>query len=129
LGNPVGGLRQGFTEADNLGFSANFDLEKRYGLEGGSFLYSMSQRSGNSLSADYIGNTFTVQQVFGGSTFKVVDLAYKQKLLDDNAELQIGRAAAGDDFIVSPYDYIFVQNGFCGTPVGIFLNSRGMSGY
>jgi porin len=129
LGNPVGGMRQGFTEADNLGFSANFDLEKRYGIEGGSFLYSMSQRSGNGLSQDYIGNTFSVQQVFGGPTFKVVDLAYKQQLMDDSVEFQIGRIAAGDDFLVSPYNYIFVQNGFCGNPVGIFLNAPGMSGY
>jgi porin len=129
LGNPVGGLRQGFTEADNLGFSAVFDLEKLYCIDGGTFLVSMSQRSGESLSANYIGNTFTTQQVFGGPTFKVVDLAYKQKLLDDDVEFQIGRIAAGDDFLVSPYNYVFVQNGFCGNPVGIFINSPGMSGY
>jgi porin len=129
LGNPVGGLRHGFTEADNLGFSAVFDLEKLYCVDGGSFLVSMSQRSGASLSAIDIGNTFTTQQVFGGPTFKVIDLAYKQTLQDDDVEFQIGRIAAGDDFLVSPYDYVFVQNGFCGNPVGIFINSPGMSGY
>src|SRR4029077_1284545 len=100
-----------------------------YCIDGGTFLVSMSQRSGESLSANYIGNTFTTQQVFGGPTFKVVDLAYKQKLLYDEVEFQIGRIAAGDDFLVSPYNYVFVQNGFCGNPVGIFFNSPGMSGY
>jgi porin len=129
LGNPVGGVRRGFTEADNLGGNLLFDLNKLYCIEGGSFFMSASQRSGASLSADYIGNTFTTQQVFGGSTFKVVDLAYKQSLADDDIQFQIGRIAAGDDFLVSPYNYIYVQNGFCGNPVGIFLNSPGMSGY
>lgn len=129
LGNPVGGLRQGFAEADNLGVNIGVDLEKRYGLEGGHFLLSMSQRSGRSLTNEYIGNTFSTQQVFGGETFKVVDIAYQQTLGEDDVEFQIGRIAAGDDFLVSPYNYLFVQNGFCGNPVGIFLNAPGMSAY
>src|SRR5262249_10609549 len=48
-GNPVGGKRRGFTEADNLGFNVNFDLDKLSGLKGGSFFVSMSQRSGANL--------------------------------------------------------------------------------
>src|SRR5690348_13740290 len=66
LGNPGGGKDQGFTTANNLGLDLNFDLEKLCGLEGGSFLLSMSYRFGGSLSANYIHNVFTVQQVFGG---------------------------------------------------------------
>jgi len=129
MGNPSGGRRQGFTEADNLGFNATFDLEKRHGLDGGSFFYSMSQRSGRSLSRDFIGNTFDTQQVFGSPTFHVVDLAYRQQLADGDVEFRIGRLGTSDDFLVSPYNYGFVQNGFCGTPNGIFINAPGMSGY
>jgi len=129
VGNPTGGKQQGFTTANNLGLDLNFDLEKLCGLEAGSFLLSMSYRFGGSLSANYIHNVFTVQQVFGGETFRVVNLAYLQKLFDDRVELRIGRIAAGDDFLVSPYDYVFVQNGFDGNPVGIFFNSPGMTAY
>jgi porin len=68
LGNPTGGREQGFTGAHNLGLDLLFDLEKLAGLRGGSFLFSMSERFGTSLSKDYIGNVFTVQQVFGGET-------------------------------------------------------------
>src|SRR5262249_16762294 len=50
-GNPVGGARRGFTEADNLGLNVNFDLDKMCGLKGGAFFVSMSQRSGANLSA------------------------------------------------------------------------------
>jgi len=129
LGNPTGGQEQGFTTANNVGLDLNFDLEKLGVLEGGSFLFSMSYRFGGSLSANYIHNVFTVQQVFGGETFRVINLAYLQKLLDDRVEFRLGRIAAGDDFLVSPYNYVFVQNGFDGNPVGIFFNSRGMTAY
>jgi porin len=129
LGNPTGGREQGFTTANNVGLDLNFDLEKLGVLEGGSFLFSMSYRFGGSLSANYIHNVFTVQQVFGGETFRVVNVAYLQKLLDDRIEFRLGRIAAGDDFLVSPYNYVFVQNGFDGNPVGIFFNSPGMTAY
>jgi len=128
-GNPIGGKRQGITYADNLGLDVNFDLEKLVNLPGGSFLASMSLRGGNSLSHDFIGNAFTVQQVYGGSTFKVIDLAYRQKLFSDRVEFRVGRIAAGDDFLVSPYNWLFMQNGFDGNPVGIFFNSPGMTAY
>ncbi len=129
LGNPSGGKEQGFTTANNVGLDLNLDLEKLWGLEGGSFLLSMSYRFGGSLSANYIHNVFTVQQVFGGETFHLINLAYQQKLFDDRVELRLGRIATGDDFLVSPYNYVFVQNGFDGNPVGIFFNSPGMTAY
>jgi porin len=129
LGNPSGGKEQGFTTANNVGLDLNFDLEKLCGFEGGSFLLSMSYRFGGSLSANYIHNVFTVQQVFGGETFHLINVAYLQKLFDDRVELRIGRIGAGDDFLVSPYNYVFVQNGFDGNPVGIFFNSPGMTAY
>jgi porin len=129
LGNPSGGEERGFTTANNVGLDLNFDLEKLGGFEGASLLLSMSYRFGGSLSANYIHNSFTVQQVFGGETFRVVNVSYLQKLFDNSLELRIGRIAAGDDFLVSPYNYVFVQNGFCGNPVGIFFNSPGMTAY
>jgi len=129
LGNPSGGNRQGFTTANNLGLDLNFDLEKLCGFEGASFLLSMSYRFGGSLSANYIHNVFTVQQVFGGETFHLINVTYLQKLFDDRVEFRLGRVGTGDDFLVSPYNYVFVQNGFDGNPVGIFFNSPGMTAY
>jgi len=128
-GNPGGGKSQGVTYADNIGLGLLLDLDKLVGLEGGSFLVSMSQRDGDSLSQKHIGNVFTIQQVYGGETFHLIDLAYLQKLFDDRVELRLGRIGAGDDFLVSQYDYLFMQNGFDGNPVGIFFNSPGMSAY
>ena len=129
LGNPTGGREQGFTGAHNLGLDLLFDLEKLAGLRGGLFHFSLSERFGTSLSREFIGNVFTVQQVFGGQTYRVVNLAYQQTLLDNRVEFSVGRIAAGDDFLVSPYNYVFVQNGFDGNPVGIFFNAPGMTAY
>ena len=128
-GNVIGGKSQGVTHADNLGLSLLFDFDKLIGLEGGSFLASVSQRSGTSLSSEHVGNVFTIQQVYGGQTFHLIDLAYQQKLADDRLEVRLGRIAAGDDFLVSPYNWLFMQNGFDGNPVGIFFNSPGMTAY
>ena len=129
LGNPTGGREQGFTTANDLGLELDFDLEKLGVVQGASFVLSMSYRFGGSLSANYIHNVFTVQQIFGGETFFVGNLAYVQKLFDDRVEFRLGRIATGDDFLVSPYNYVFVQTGFDGNPVGIFFNSPGMTAY
>ena len=128
-GNVTGGKNQGVTHADNLGLDLLFDLDKLVGLQGGSFLASVSQRSGTSLSREHVGNVFAIQQVYGGQTFHLIDLAYQQKLFDDRVEVRLGRIAAGDDFLTSPYDWLFMQNGFDGNPVGIFFNSPGMTAY
>ncbi|MGE5239013.1 MAG: carbohydrate porin [Chloroflexota bacterium] len=129
LGNATGGLRQGFTAANDLALDALFDLEKLHGPEDGSFHVSASARFGSSLSAKDIGNIFPVQQAFGGETLWLVNAAYKQELLDDRLEFRLGRIAAGDDFLVSPYYCAFVQGGMCGNPQGIFFNSPGMTAY
>ena len=59
-GNPIGGRDRGLTHADNLGLDLLFDLDKLVSLKGSTFLVSMSQRSGTSLSQKYVGNVFTV---------------------------------------------------------------------
>jgi hypothetical protein len=102
--NPTGGRAEGITEAGNLGLSLLFDLDTFAGVNGGSFLLQLSERWGNSLSADYIGNVFTTQQDYGEETLHVVDAAYQQRLFDDRVEFRLGRIAGGDDFLVCPYD-------------------------
>ena len=128
-GNPVGGVHKGFTEADNLGFALYVDLERLWGLQGARLDLSMNQRSGSSLSHSYIENVFNVQEVFGGSTYRLVNLDYEQSLCDHRFDVRVGRIAAGDEFLSSPYYWLFVQNGIDGNPNGIFFNAPGMTAY
>jgi len=128
-GNPSGGRAQGTTAPSSVELSLFFDLEKIAGLKGGSVFASFSHRWGHSLSAKHIGNTFSAQQIFGFQTYRVIDVSYQQKLFDDRVELRLGRFAAMDDFLVSPYNFGMMQNAFCGNPFGILLNAPGMSAY
>jgi porin len=128
-GNPSGGRSQGATQASSTELSLFFDLDRIVGLEGGSIFASFSQRWGNRLSTNYVGNVFSEQQIYGFETFRVIDISYQQKLFDDRVELRLGRFAATDDFLVSPYNYGFMSNAFCGNPFGILLDAPGMTAY
>ncbi len=90
-GNPTGGLSQGFTYTDNIAFGTKLDLEKLIGWRGGTFTIAATDRNGNSLSRDYIGNQFTVQQVYGGQTIILTDLHLTQKFWNEKAEVKAGR--------------------------------------
>ncbi|MGA2253838.1 MAG: carbohydrate porin [Thermoguttaceae bacterium] len=126
-GNPVGGREQGFTECENLGLDLMFDLEKFQGVCDTYFHVSMSQRSGTSLTNDYIGNVFSTQEVFGGETFKLVDVEVQRYFCDRAVDVKLGRIAAGDDFLVSPFFWAFVSGGIDGPP-GIYREAPGMTG-
>jgi porin len=128
-GNPSGGRSQGATQASSTEISLFFDLDKIFGLKGGSVFASFSQRWGHRLSSEYVGNVFSVQQIYGFETFRVIDVSYQQKLLNDRVELRLGRFAQTDDFLVSPYNYGFMSNAFCGNPFGILLDAPGMQAY
>jgi porin len=128
-GNPAGGRSQGATQASSTELSIFFDLNKIAGLKGGSVFTSMSQRWGNRLSSQYVGNVFPEQQIYGFETFRVIDVSYQQKLFNNRVELRLGRFAATDNFLDSPYDYGFMSNAFCGSPFAILLDSPGVMAY
>ena len=128
-GNPSGGRSQGATAPSSVELSLFFDLEKIFGLKGGSIFASFSERWGTVSRRLYIGNVFSTQQIYGFQTYRVIDVSYQQKLFDDRVELRLGRFAAMDDFLVSPYNFGFMSNAFCGNPFGILLDAPGMSAY
>ena len=122
-GNPSGGLRQGFTYTDNIAFGVKLDLEKIAGWQGASFTIAATDRNGRSLSQEYIGNQFTVQQVFGGQTIILTDLFLSQKLYDNKIDIKVGRFSAGDDFASSPIYWLYMNNGIDGNPQALPVNA------
>ena len=128
-GNTSGGRDQGATQASSTELSLFFDLNRIAGVKGGSIFVSMAQRWGNRLSSEYIGNVFPEQQIYGFETFRVIDVSYQQKVLNDRLEFRVGRFAATDNFLDSPYNYGFMSNAFCGNPFGILLDSPGIMAY
>jgi porin len=123
-GNPSGGRRQGFTYTDNIGFGVRLDLEKLVGWRGAKLTVSGLDRNGRSLSQDYLGNQFTVQQVYGGQTVMLYGLYLEQEFQDGKAQLKAGRFATGDDFASSPLYWLYMNNGIDGNPQALPVNGQ-----
>jgi porin len=101
MGNPVGCRSQGNTYVHNILLRLDLDLEKLIGLPKSAFRVRGSQRSGESLTEEHIGNAFSVQQLFGGGqTYRLVEVQIYHRLLDDRLNLTYGRLSATDDFML-----------------------------
>lgn len=123
-GNVTGGKSRGFTYADNISFGAAFDMEKIANIDGLTFVVSGLNRDGQSLSGNNIGNQFTVQQIYGGSTIMFYSLYLEQKLLDDKIGIKVGRFATGDDFASSSIYWLYMNNGIDGNPQSLPVNTQ-----
>jgi porin len=127
-GNPVGGMAQGFTYTDNIYVGADLDLENLFGWDGGNFIFSVLDRNGTNLSGKYIGNQFTVQQIFGNQTIVWYALLLQQKFWNDRLMFKLGRFSTGDDFASSPLYWLYMNNGIDGNPQALPVNT-GFSSY
>jgi len=131
MANPVGGVRQGQTYVHNILLQGDFDLEKLLNVPNTVFRILGSQRSGESLSKNDIGNAISVQQLYGGGqTYRLVEAQFITSLYEDRLNLAYGRLSATDDFLTSPLYCNFVNNGFCGQPSSPFFNlPNGITAY
>ena len=121
-GNPVGGERQGFTYTDSLNLSIDLDFERLFSWKGGALHFTFTNRDGSSLSQNYIGNIFTVQQIYGPTeTYRLTQLTLEQSFAGGVFDVVAGRYPASD-FATSPLYCVFMNNGFCGYPGGIAQN-------
>jgi len=118
-GNPVGGQSRGVTYTHNIGLAVFADLSNLLGLDDTVFLVSGSNRAGNSVSKEYIGNVYAVQQLYGGQTTRLVQLALGKAFFRRTLRIVAGRINGLDDFIASPL-YCNAQNlALCGNPLSI----------
>lgn len=125
--NVQGGEIRGGTYAHNLALDTRLDLERLVGLARTSLLIKLSKRDGDSVSSRFVapsegGNTFTVQELYGGQTVKLANVQFNTRLLDGRLDLAYGRLVANDDFLRSDHYCQFVNNAFCGSPKAVFLH-------
>ncbi len=123
-GNVVGGRQRGATYTDNVGFGVEFQLEKLIGWKGAVFTVSGLNRAGSNLSQEFIGNQFTVQQVYGSQTAMFYALNLEQSFFDDKLSIKLGRMAAGDEFASSPIYWLYMNNGIDGNPQSLPVNTQ-----
>lgn len=118
--NPVGGERQGVSWKGDLSTGLFLDLERLVNWKRGYFTASFTfVNPGSSLSPDFIGNQFPVQLDTGDKdgSARLVHLAFGQQLLDNNAEIVLGRIIAGEDFATLRLACTSLNQGICGNPI------------
>ena len=128
--NPVGGRSRSATNTSSVHLGLGLDLEKLTGikaLEHWSIANTWIWRFGNSLTKEYLGNTFNVQQNYGSQTMQLQSIyaIYNNTFAEDwHLTFKIGRFAAGDNFMSKPIYWLYQNNAFDGNPVGVFKQGR-----
>ncbi|KQP72867.1 porin [Methylobacterium sp. Leaf113] len=123
--NPIGGIRQGSAYAGQLFFGIDADLNRLAGIRGGAFHIAVTNRHGDNLAGDFIGNNTSVQEIYGGGqTTRLTLLSYEQKLFDDRLVIEFGRLVANIAFLNSPIYCNFQSNSACGNPTFVFKTSN-----
>lgn len=115
--NPRGGDRHTGREAGQFDIGATADLDKLFGLRGGTFKSTATYRRGEDLGAAAgINPLQQVQEIYGrGHTWRLTQFWYEQTL-GDHVNLLLGRSAPGEDFAAFSCD--FMNLSFCGTAPG-----------
>jgi porin len=127
--NPSGGIKQSQRYAGQADAGVDFDLNKIAGIGGAAIHVTISDRHGRNLAADDIGNSVSVQEIFGGGqTYRLTELSWDQALLDDRLEFLVGRIDAPNDFAASPFYCNFQTNSTCGNP-SIFGQDNNLNFY
>lgn len=119
LGNPVGGMRKGVKYAGLLNVYLDFDLEKLLKISGTKFVVSGSWAFGENLSADDIGNFFTVSSDFNGKSLSLYQLFIETNLWGDKVTVALGRMGIGDNFGTAEVFGIYVSDAFNQHPISL----------
>jgi porin len=127
--NPSGGLQHGTAFAGEFMLGTDVDFAKLTGA-GGTLHVTLTMRGGSSLSANALGNIFTVQEIYGdGLTPRLTEFSYEQAFAKGKVDAIAGRVITENDFAVSPVYWgdslycTFQNNGICGTPISIPIDS------
>ncbi|MGO4687105.1 carbohydrate porin [Brevundimonas sp. 2YAF1] len=116
--NLSGGTRRTFAEAGQFDVGARLDMEKLFGLKGGSFQATAVYRYGDNLvtRAD-LGVILQPQEIFGrGETWRLTQFWYEQEFAGGRAALKVGRIPESDDF--GGFSCYFQNLSFCGSVPG-----------
>ncbi len=131
-GNVSGGVKQGATSANQIGFEADIDWQRLAGIMGLSTHVIMVNRSGGNDSAVFGDNFLPVQEIYGAGGGAVVHLvsAYAQQFLfDRRLDIAVGRMNVENDFASSPLYCNFMNNVLCGDPKALPGGDIGHSAY
>jgi porin len=113
--NVLGGALRETQDANQVYFGGSLDLDRMLSLPGTSLVFSLTDRSGQSLSTKAGLNTLLeVQEIYGeGDYVRLNQLYWRQQLFDKRVELKFGRLTGTFDFM--PFSCNFQNITFCAT--------------
>jgi porin len=116
MGNPSGGQSRGFTYAGTLQASIFWDLDKLLRVPGLSFNVGGAWSTGKNLSADYVGNIFTIQSAYsapnnGTNNLTLGEIYLQQQLFNSSLMIAAGRLAPQSTFAVMPVLNQYINGG------------------
>jgi porin len=134
MGNPGGGESRGFTYAGTLQASVLWDLDKLLRLPGLSFNVGTAWSTGKNLSADYIGNTFTVQSGYtapgnGANNLTLGQMYLQQGLLNNSLVFAGGRLSPTNTFATMPVLNNYLNVGINPVPDALGINDPTFTAY
>jgi porin len=122
LGNPVGGQHRALTYSGSFSVDMRLDLEKVWGQAAAVLDISGEWGSGESLTVEDFGTTFSASQLSSNNAIRLYALAFEQSLFDHRFDIRLGRFGVGDDFLTSPLYTPFVSGAFDGSPGSVGIN-------
>jgi porin len=134
MGNPSGGQSQGLTYSGTLQTAINWDLDTLLRLPGLLFNVGASWSTGKNLSADDIGNSFTVQSAYtapgdGTNNLTLGEMYVQQQLLHNSLILAAGRLVPETTFATMPVLTQYVNAGINPAPGALGINDATFTGY
>ncbi len=118
-----GGLRRGSAYAGQFFVGAEADAGRPFGWAGAKLKLYVASRHGDNLAIDEIGNSVSVQEIWGAQTERLANLTIEQKLLGDRVIIEAGRTVANIHFLGSELCNNFQTNSACGNPTFVFRTS------
>lgn len=117
--NVQGGRARGSTYAQQLRLGADLDMERIAGWAGSTLHFTINDRRGAGVSADYIGNRLPVQEVYGGPYTRLSEASIEQNLLGGRLILRLGYFAMGNDLGGMILGCQLVNAAFCAHPLSL----------
>ena len=122
--NVEGGERRGSAYAGQLFVGGELDLNTLFNWEDTKIHVAMTNRHGKNLAEHYIGNSTSVQEIFGGQNTRLARFIIASTFLDGDLELEGGRTVANISFLGSELCQYFQTNAACGNPTFVFRTSN-----
>jgi len=122
--NISGGMERGSAYAGQLFIGADINLQPALDWDNTVVHVAFTNRHGKSLAQTHIGNSTSVQEIYGGQNSRLTRFSIETTLLDGQLELEAGRTVANISFLGSQLCQYFQTNAACGNPTFVFRTSN-----